>query len=106
MTMVCDRLSTHTFTYSCAAGAYPRLAPLAIVQGTLYSVALAIELFGIFSASSVSRFCNDLSPGLTTTLQQRARVVRLYAFLSAIAGLFVVSVGLMRIITHFTYKVN
>lgn len=43
---------------------------------------------------------------LTATLQQRARVVRLYAFLTAIAGLLVVGVALMRTITHFTYKVN
>lgn len=47
-----------------------------------------------------------LSLALTATLQQRARVVRLYAFLAAIAGLLVVGVGLMRAITHFTYKVN
>jgi hypothetical protein len=30
----------------------------------------------------------------------------LYAFLCAIAGLLVVGVGLMRTVTHFTYKVN
>ncbi|OAX37905.1 hypothetical protein K503DRAFT_742079 [Rhizopogon vinicolor AM-OR11-026] len=68
-------------------GAYPKLAPLAIVQGVLYSIALAIEVFGIYSAAS-----------------QRARVIRLYAFLCAIAGLLIVAVGFMRSITHFTYK--
>jgi len=68
-------------------GAYPKLAPLAIVQGVMYSVALAIEILGIYGAAT-----------------QRVRVVRLYAFLAAIAGLLVVGVGLMRSITHFTYK--
>ncbi|KAG1724639.1 uncharacterized protein EDB91DRAFT_1170497 [Suillus paluster] len=68
-------------------GAYHKLVPLAIVQGVLYSVALGIEVFGIYSA-----------------LTQRAWMVRMYAFLCAIAGLLVVGIGLMRSITHFTYK--
>ncbi|KAG1792011.1 uncharacterized protein HD556DRAFT_1482795 [Suillus plorans] len=68
-------------------GAYPKLAPLAIVQGVIYSVALAIETFGIYSL-----------------LTQRAWMVRMYAFSTAIAGLLVVGVGFMRSITHFTYK--
>lgn len=68
-------------------GTYSKLAPLAIVQGVLYSVGLAIEMFGIYSS-----------------LTQRAWMVRMYAFLSGIAGLLVVGVGLMRCITHFTYK--
>jgi len=68
-------------------GAYPKLAPLAIVQGVIYSVALAIEIFGIYSL-----------------LTQRAWMIRMYAFSSAIAGLLVVGVGFMRCVTHFTYK--
>jgi hypothetical protein len=72
----------------------------------MYSVALAIELFGIYGVASVSRSIMTLSLALTATLQQRARVVRQYAFLSAIAGLLVVGVGLMRASTHFAYKVN
>ncbi|KAG1737776.1 hypothetical protein EDB19DRAFT_1716567 [Suillus lakei] len=68
-------------------GAYHKLAPLSIAQGVLYSVALGIEIFGIYSL-----------------ITQRAWMVRMYALLSGIAGLFVVGVGLMRCVTHFTYK--
>jgi hypothetical protein len=58
----------HTFTHGCATGAYPQLAPLAIVQGVLYSVALAIELFGIYSAATVSCSCNDPVAGSNSDL--------------------------------------
>jgi hypothetical protein len=50
--------------------------------------------------------CNDVVLALIPTSQQRAWMVRMYAFLSGIAGLLVVGVGLMRCITHFTYKVR
>lgn len=80
-------MSFKELTVDESTGAYHKLAPLAIVQGVMYSVALGIELFGIYSV-----------------LTQRAWMVRMYAFLAGIAGLLVVGVGFMRCITHFTYK--
>lgn len=50
--------------------------------------------------------CNDVVPALIQPSQQRAWMIRMYAFSSAIAGLLVVGVGFMRCITHFTYKVS
>jgi hypothetical protein len=49
--------------------------------------------------------CN-VALALIPTAQQRAWMVRMYAFSSGIAGLLVIGIGLMRSITHFTYKVS
>lgn len=50
--------------------------------------------------------CNDVVLALMPAAQQRGWMVRMYAFLSGIAGLLVIGVGLMRCVTHFTYKVS
>ncbi|KAH7883101.1 hypothetical protein F5I97DRAFT_178951 [Phlebopus sp. FC_14] len=66
---------------------FPKLASLAIAQGVMYAVASAFQVFGITAAA-----------------MQRFKLVKLYAFLCALSALLVVGVGMMRSVTHFTFK--
>ncbi|KAG6329598.1 hypothetical protein ID866_9491 [Astraeus odoratus] len=66
---------------------FKKLAALAIAQGVLYTLAFLFQVFGMFAVAS-----------------QRVRSIRIFTYLSALTTLFVVGVGLMRVITHFTFK--
>ncbi|KAI6126738.1 hypothetical protein F5141DRAFT_1082999 [Pisolithus sp. B1] len=66
---------------------FHNLAPLAAVQGTLYTLALLFQGFGIAAVAT-----------------QRTRFIRIFTYLSALTTLFVVGVSFMRVITHFTFK--
>ncbi|KAI5994530.1 hypothetical protein EDC04DRAFT_1235237 [Pisolithus marmoratus] len=66
---------------------FHKLAPLAVVQGVLYTVVLLFQGFGIMAAAT-----------------QRTRLIRIFTYLSALTTLFAVGVSFMRVITHFTFK--
>lgn len=66
---------------------FPKLTPLAIVQTVLYLVALLFQVFGIVAAA-----------------MQRVKYIRLYTYLCALTVLLATGVGLMRVVTHFTFK--
>ncbi|KAH0831365.1 hypothetical protein J3R83DRAFT_14028 [Lanmaoa asiatica] len=84
----------------------PKLAPLAIAQGTMYAVACAFQTFGIVAAVTVS-FRAGLIGDLVVHYggQQRFNLIRLYAFLCALSTLLAIGVGILRVITHFAFKV-
>ncbi|KAI6112385.1 hypothetical protein EV401DRAFT_203077 [Pisolithus croceorrhizus] len=68
---------------------FHNLAPLAAVQGTLYTLALLFQGFGIAAVAT-----------------QRTRFIRMFTYLSALTSLFAVGVSFMRVITHFTFKIR
>ncbi|EIW79789.1 hypothetical protein CONPUDRAFT_166492 [Coniophora puteana RWD-64-598 SS2] len=65
----------------------PKLAPLAIVQGSIFTFACAIEALG-----------------LAGSIMQNVRLIRFYALGSSLSAVAVVAVGFMRTITHWTFK--
>ncbi|KAI0827344.1 hypothetical protein BC628DRAFT_1369102 [Trametes gibbosa] len=65
----------------------PKFAIFDIVLGTIYSVACAIEVFGVVAAT-----------------MQRLALVRIYAMLSLVGSLAVIGAGFLRVIIHFVFK--
>ena len=66
---------------------FPQLAPLAIVQGAIFTFTFVIEAIG-----------------LAGSVMQNVRLVRFYALGSTLSTLGVVAVGFMRTVTHWTFK--
>ncbi|KDR76896.1 hypothetical protein GALMADRAFT_246006 [Galerina marginata CBS 339.88] len=64
-----------------------KLGTFSIVLGALYMGVFAIELFGIFAASS-----------------QKLPFVRLFAYLSGLVTLVMAAIGLLQVVIHFTLK--
>jgi hypothetical protein len=64
-----------------------KLANLSIVLGTLYVVAAAIFLFGVFAAAS-----------------RRLGLIRIFSFLAVGAAVIVIASGFLRTIVHFILK--
>ncbi|KAM5536781.1 hypothetical protein V8D89_009499 [Ganoderma adspersum] len=65
----------------------PKFATFDIVLGTIYTVACAIEVFGIIAAAT-----------------QRLPLVRTYAMLSLVAAVAIVGAAFLRVIIHFVFK--
>ncbi|PIL29139.1 hypothetical protein GSI_09188 [Ganoderma sinense ZZ0214-1] len=65
----------------------PKFAVFDIVLGTIYTVACAIEVFGVIAATT-----------------QRVAMVRTYAILALVAAVAIVGAAFLRVIIHFVYK--
>jgi hypothetical protein len=88
------------------------LQTISYVLGALYMAVTVIELLGIVAAVTVrfqsppGFFFPFLSLGSINAPQRRITLVRLYAFLTILAGLLAVGAGLIRTIVQFAHKVS
>lgn len=82
-----------------------------IVLGALYMLCAAIGLFGVVAAYTVRTTINiahyppTLNSRFIFFLQQRIRLIRVYAYATALDVLLIAGTGLLQIIIHFTLKV-
>lgn len=78
----------------------------------MYAVACTFQTFGLVAAASVGleqgcnlQGCCVIPPIHRGLFQRRLAFIKIYAFLCPLSALLVLGVTIMRVVTHFVFKV-